>query len=140
MSLRYLLDTNTLSHVFRASAGSSLLERVRDCEGTMATAAPVWHELRYGCSLLQASVRRDALERFLSDVVLRNFPILDYNRPAAEWHASERVRLGRGNMPPFVDGQIAAIAFVNGLTLVTENQADFRPFERLQLENWYARK
>jgi tRNA(fMet)-specific endonuclease VapC len=139
VNLQYLLDTNTVSHLFRAQRDSALLERVRAAEGRVATAAPVWHELRYGCGLLPRSARRDALDRFLIDVVLRNFPILDYARPAAEWHASERVRLGRGNMPPFVDGQIAAIAFVNGLTLVTENLADFRSFERLQVENWHSR-
>lgn len=140
MSLEFLLDTNMLSHLFRASPGSPVLDKVRSSEGTIATAAPVWHELRYGCGLLPPSRRKDALERFLSDVVLRNFPILDYDRPAADWHASERVRLGRGNTPPFIDGQIAAIAFVNGLTLVTENLADFRPFERVRLDSWYSRR
>lgn len=139
MSLRYLLDTNVISHAFRSSPDSAVVRKLRECEGTIATAAPVWHELCYGCGLMPESTRRTALERFLSDVVLPNFPILEYDRPAAEWHAAERVRLGRGNTPPLVDGQIAAIAFVNGLTLVTENEGDFRHFERLDMENWFSR-
>jgi len=139
VSLRYLLDTNMISHAFRSSSDSAVVRKLREHEGAIATAAPVWHELRFGCGRMPESTRRTALARFLDDVVLPNFPILDYDRPAAEWHAAERVRLGRGITPPFVDGQIAAIAFVNGLTLVTENEADYRHFERLDIENWHSR-
>jgi hypothetical protein len=61
--------------------------------------------------------------------VLASFPILDYNRDAAEWHARERARLEvSGKTPPFVDAQIAAIACVNNLVLVTANQPDFPRF------------
>ena len=58
---------------------------------------------------------------------------------AADWHAAERARLtGLGRTPPFVDGQIAAIAHVNGLVLVTANVADFRHFADLSVEDWRA--
>jgi tRNA(fMet)-specific endonuclease VapC len=39
--------------------------------------------------------------------------------------------------PPFVDGQIASIAKVNGLILVTKNIKDYRSFSRLKTENWH---
>lgn len=39
--------------------------------------------------------------------------------------------------PPFVDGQIAAIAYVNDLILVTRNTEDFSNFSDLKLENWH---
>jgi tRNA(fMet)-specific endonuclease VapC len=42
-------------------------------------------------------------------------------------------------MPAFVDGQIAAIAKVNGLVLVTRNTSDFEKFSGLKLENWHVR-
>jgi len=42
-------------------------------------------------------------------------------------------------MPSFVDGQIAAIAKVNGLVLVTRNSSDFKKFSGLQLENWHLK-
>jgi tRNA(fMet)-specific endonuclease VapC len=35
------------------------------------------------------------------------------------------------------DGQIAAIAAVNDLTLVTANDSDFQCFEELKIENWF---
>ena len=64
-------------------------------------------------------------------------PILDYDAAAALWHATERARLtAQGWTPPFQDGQIAAIAFVNELTLVTFNRPDFKRFEGLRTTTW----
>ena len=63
--------------------------------------------------------------------------MLDYDREAADWHALERARLrSTGKKPPFVDGQIAAIAFVNDLILVTSNVRDFEGFRGVQVQSW----
>ena len=100
-------------------------------------AAPTWHELRFGCERLPGSRRRELIENYLATVVRVDFPILPYDEAAAAWHARERARwLTRGSTPPFVDGQIAAIASVNDLVLVTANGADFAAFEGLRLEDW----
>src|SRR3989442_1172084 len=78
-----------------------------------------------------------ALERYLDEVVRATIPILAYDAAAAGWHAAERARLSAsGRTPPFVDGQIAAIARTNGLILVTANVADFRDFVDLDVEDW----
>jgi tRNA(fMet)-specific endonuclease VapC len=37
---------------------------------------------------------------------------------------------------PYADGQIAAIAFVHALTLVTANVRDFRSVKGLHVEDW----
>jgi len=37
---------------------------------------------------------------------------------------------------PIVDGQIAAVAQVNGLIVVTANLAHFEAFDGLQSESW----
>jgi tRNA(fMet)-specific endonuclease VapC len=42
-----------------------------------------------------------------------------------------------GQTPAYCDGQIAAIAAVNNLTLVTRNINDFQHFQDLKLENWF---
>ena len=64
-------------------------------------------------------------------------PVLPYDQEAASWHARERARLGkRGRPPSAADGQIAAIASVNDLTLVTANVKDFRRFKDLVVEDW----
>lgn len=41
-----------------------------------------------------------------------------------------------GVVPSFADGQIAAIAAVNDLTLVTANTAHFANFAGLEVANW----
>ncbi len=137
MSLKYLLDTNIVSEPLRSSPSRTVLRRLASHEGETAIASSVWHELQFGCARLPVSRRRDAIERYLENVVLASFPILDYDRAAAEWHARERVRLeAAGKTPPFVDGQIAAIACVNDLVLVTANKVDFRGFKGLRVEGW----
>ena len=77
------------------------------------------------------------IEGYLREVVGPTLSVFAYDARAADVHASERARLSRlGRTPPFADGQIAAIARVNGLVLVTRNVADFRAFEGLVVENW----
>ena len=61
-----------------------------------------------------------------------------YDERAAIWHAEERVRLAaQGQVPPYADSQIAAIAKVNDLVLVTRNTADFEMFVNLKVQNWH---
>ena len=102
-----------------------------------AIAAPVWHELTYGCRRLPRGKRRDALESYLHDVVQASFPILAYDEAAATWHGYERARLeALGRPVPFADGQIAAIAHANDLALVTLNVKDFARFKDLDVTDW----
>ena len=135
--MKYLLDTNTVSEPLRPRPSAEVVRRLREYEGEVAVPAPVWHELRFGCSRLPPSRRREAIERYIEDVVLQSFPIMDYGWKAADWHARERARLAAaGRTPPFVDGQIAAIAHTNSLILVTSNTGDFQAFDGLSIENW----
>ena len=135
--MEYLLDTNIVSEPLRAKPSVSIMRRLHEHDGEMAIPAPVWHELLFGCVRLPNSRRRDAIERYIEDVVRTSFPVIGYDREAAEWHALERARLtADGRTPPFVDGQIAAIAQVNGLTVVTSNTRDFRIFRDLRVRSW----
>ncbi len=114
-----------------------MLRALAHHDGELATCAIVWHELQYGASRLSASKKRSAIEAYLEEAVRSALPILPYDEEAAFWHASERARLGkRGRPPSAADSQIAAIARVNDLTLVTAKVKDFRRFEALSLENW----
>jgi tRNA(fMet)-specific endonuclease VapC len=73
--------------------------------------------------------------------VLASFPVLAYDEAAAQWHGIERARLeGLGKPAPYADGQIAAIAHVNELTLVTVNTKDFARFKDVDVENWSKRR
>ena len=137
MSLNYLLDTNVVSEPLRPSPSTATLRKLRRHEGETAIASIVWHELRFGSVRLVESRRRAAIERYLEEVVAVSFPILDYDSSAAEWHARERARLeADGKTPSFVDAQIAAIACVNDLVLVTANKDHFRGFKDLKVQSW----
>jgi len=135
--MRYLLDTNVLSEPLKAAANAQVLGLMRRFQNDVVTAAPVWHELMFGCVRLVDSRKKRAIETYLQEVVLPSMPILPYDERAASWHADQRARLARRGMTPaIVDGQIAAIAAVNGLVLVTRNVSDFQRFEELQITDW----
>ena len=114
-----------------------MLEGIRAHEGELATCAIVWHELHYGAARLPPSAKRAAIEAYLAEAVQPALAILPYDEDAAAWHARERARLERRGRPPSAaDGQIAAIAAVNELILVTANARDFRRFSGLRVEDW----
>ena len=137
MSVRYLLDTSIVSVPIAKHPHAAILTQLDEHGGECAIAAPVWHELTYGCQRLPRGKRRAALEGYLRDVVRGSFPNLPYDEAAATWHGKERARLeALGRPAPFVDGQIAAIAHVHGLVLVTMNDKDFIRFDGLRVENW----
>ena len=137
MTLRYLLDTSVVSVPVWKEPDAQILDRLNAAGPECAIASPVWHELTYGCSRLPKGKRRRTLEAYLHDVVRASFAILPYEEAAAAWHGAERARLeAKGRPTPFVDGQIAAIAHVNGLILVTLNERDFTRFTGIRLENW----
>lgn len=137
MSLRYLLDTNVISEPLRPQPQPDVLARLQHHQTVIAIASVVWHELSFGCYRLPPSARRVAIEHFLHQVIAPTIPILAYDERAASWHARERARLVQiGRTPAFVDGQIAAIAQTNQLTLVTFNTADYTAFEGLTIEDW----
>ncbi len=138
MSRRFLLDTNVLSEPLRPSPNPKVMEKLRQHDKVIATATIVWHELLFGCNRLPESNKRKAIKQYLLEVVQPNIPLLPYDANAAAWHAAERTRLvSIGKTPAFADGQIAAIAKVNNLILVTNNVSDYADFQELQVENWH---
>jgi len=141
VSLRYLLDTPIVSSPVAKTPNAEIVKRLGAHGHESAIAAPVWHELLYGCARLPHGTRRAALESYLHDVVHASFPILAYDEVAAAWHGRERARLESAGTPPaYVDGQIAAIAHAQALVLVTVNTKDFARFKDLVVENWSKRR
>ena len=137
MIMRYLLDTTILLEPLKSLPNSQVMDKLQEYRQDIVTTTIVWHELWFRCSRLPESETRQQIELYLREVVLPYLPILPYNQAAAEWHAEERARLHvLGQSPPFADGQIAAIAKVNDLILVTANVAEYQIFNGLLLENW----
>ncbi|HYM62660.1 MAG TPA: type II toxin-antitoxin system VapC family toxin [Thermoanaerobaculia bacterium] len=140
MTARYLLDTSIVSSPVSKIPSPEVAKRLEKHAHESAIAAPVWHELLFGCDRLPPGKRRTTLEAYLRDVIQASLQILAYDEAAARWHARERVRLEKlGRPAPYADGQIAAIARVNDLILVTANARDFAHFHELAVEDWSKR-
>jgi tRNA(fMet)-specific endonuclease VapC len=136
---QFLLDTNILSEPLRPAPNPRVMESLVRFSGLTATATVVFHEMLYGCYRLPNSRKRQAIEAYLREEVEAKLLLLPYDTEAAKWHASERARLVKlGKTPSYVDGQIAAIAVVNDLVLVTNNEADYADFQGIQIENWFT--
>jgi tRNA(fMet)-specific endonuclease VapC len=94
--------------------------------------------MHYGLTRLPEGRRKQVLTLYLEQVLTQPLTIFSYDREAAIWHAEERVRLtSQGRTPSYVDSQIAAIARVHNLILVTRNTDEFADFVDLTVENWF---
>ena len=134
----YLLDSNILSEPARLKPDDTVLNHFVQHDGEYATAAIVWHELVYGCELLAASKRKKQLQSYLEMLLINGLQVLPYDQAAADWYAKERARLQRQGLTcAYADGEIAAIAVTQKLTLVTRNTQDFENFQNLALHNWF---
>lgn len=136
--MKYLLDTNILSEPVKVSPNENVMRKLKRYRKDIVTAAPVLHELLFGCYRMPHSEKRKMLEIFIKNIVA-NMDILPYENRAAEYHAGERSRLvSAGRTPSLTDGLIAAITKVNGLILVTRNVRDFEGFSGLDIDDWHG--
>lgn len=133
----FLLDTNVVSEAVRDLPNPHVMAQLARFDGELGIPAPVAHELRFGWLRIPAGRRKDVIGHFLHDVVSL-LPVLPYDAISARVHAELRQDAERhGRTLPFVDGQIAAIAMANGLTLITRNTGDFSAIHGLRVENWF---
>ena len=136
--MRFLLDTNTINEPLKTAPNPNVTQRLALHRAEFSLTATVWHELWFECWRLPPSHRRAVIEAYFNELIADAVPVLPYGPEAAEWHAGERSRLaGLGQTPAFADGQIAAVAAVNHLVLVTRNMKDFASFRGLVIENWF---
>jgi len=138
--MKYLLDTNVASEPLAARPNAGVLAGIQAHAAELAISAIAWQEMHFGLERLPPGTRRERIRAYLEERVRPTLPILPFDAAAAEWQARERARLTRiGRTPPYADTQIAAIAAVNGLVLVTRNAGDFGEFAGLIVENWFDR-
>lgn len=138
MGVKYLLDTNILSELCKNEPNSNVVKLVERYSDRCTTASLVIHEISFGINRLPKGELKRDLQLFLRQIENYQFSVLPYDNPSAIHHAKERARLSAiGLTPSFVDGQIAAIATVNNLTIVTRNTNDFKYFKNLEIENWF---
>ena len=138
MALRFLLDTNVVSELTKAQPNAGVLRMLAQVDADCALGAPTMEALTFGCHRLQPGTRQDALLQWLHGLPAQ-LPVLPFDVAAARWLGQERARLANAGSPaPRVDGELAAIAVVNGLKLVTGDLRDFTAFSDLHVVDWHV--
>jgi tRNA(fMet)-specific endonuclease VapC len=138
MALIYLLDTNVVSELIKPLPNPAVVLTLREHEAACAISATTFEELTFGCARMRVGPQQDLIRRWLQGLVGR-LPVLPFDAAAAQWLGQQRARLVAVGRPPSrTEGEIAAVAVTQGLSLVTRNVRDFAGFEGLRLENWYA--
>jgi len=133
MEPRYLLVTNICIYI-RQKRPEEVLRRFRKLRpGEAALSVITYGELLYGAA--RSEQRVAALERLRELVHL--LPALALPESAAEAYGSIRAELeSKGEMIGNNDLWIAAHAVAAGLTLVTNNESEFRRVRGLKIQNW----
>jgi tRNA(fMet)-specific endonuclease VapC len=135
MDARYLLDTNICIYI-RQRRPDEVLRRFQKLRpGEAALSVITYGELLYGAA--KSAQRREALERLRELIHL--LPALSLPETAAEAYGRIRAELeSEGQMIGNNDLWIAAHAIAAGLTLVTNNEREFRRVAGLRIQNWAA--
>jgi tRNA(fMet)-specific endonuclease VapC len=135
MEPRYLLDTNICIYI-RQERPEPVLRRFRRLRpGEAALSVITYGELIYGAA---KSLQREAsLERLRE--LLHWLPALPLPESAAEAYGTTRADLAaKGEMIGNNDLWIAAQALAAGMTLVTNNEKEFRRVRGLKVQDWAA--
>ena len=133
MEARYLLDTNICIYI-RQKRPEEVLRRFRTLRpGEAVLSVITYGELLYGAA--KSEQRVAALERLRELVNL--LPALPLPATAGEAYGAIRAQLeSKGEMIGNNDLWIAAHAVAARLTLVTNNEKEFRRVRGLKIQNW----
>jgi tRNA(fMet)-specific endonuclease VapC len=130
--MRYMLDTNICIYLMKRDR-VNVLRRLEALRLGEAVISVVTHaELRAGLEMQTAD--RGHNEQVLS-LLTRSIPVLPFDEAAAVSYGRLRAAVRERNRDAF-DRLIAAHALSVGATLVTNNEADFRGYPGLVVENW----
>jgi tRNA(fMet)-specific endonuclease VapC len=135
MEPRYLLDTNICIYI-RRDRPKGVLRRFESLRpGEAVLSVITFAELLYGAAKSQQSDL--AFERLSALTAI--MPVLPLPEAASESYGRIRAELERaGQMIGHNDLWIAAHAKAEGLTLVTNNEREFRRVRGLTVKNWAA--
>lgn len=131
--MTYLLDTNACSDYFTARF-PKVVSRIQSCSpDDLRLSVVVVAELRYGAD---HSARRRANHARI-DALIKEIETLDFDLRAATAYGRVRAQLEAHRTPIGPnDMLIAAHALSRGLTVVTDNTAEFGRVKGLKFENW----
>jgi tRNA(fMet)-specific endonuclease VapC len=133
MSARFLLDTNICIHIRRQRPPGVLARFQRLKPGEAVLSVITYGELIYG---VEKSQFREQAAKQLSELA-GLLPIMALPLQAGEFYGAIRAALeAKGEMIGNNALWIAAHAKAAGLTLVTNNEREFRRIQGLKIQNW----
>ena len=132
MKPRYMLETNICIYLMKHQP-PQVRARFADCfVGDVVISAITLAELEFGVANSGDSRARNqaALDNLIGDI-----PVATFDARAARAYGPLRAA-NRERNKDALDKLIASHALSMGVTLVTNNETDFRGFDGLAIENW----
>jgi tRNA(fMet)-specific endonuclease VapC len=122
--MKYLFDSNIIIMTVMAM-NPAVQRRLAECdEGDIVTSAVAYAEVVHG-AVRGKPPGFEKLQAFVEEA-----PVLDFDLKAAQVYATLSFKRAT------YDRLIAAHALSHGLTVVTDNEADFNDIPDLKVENW----
>ena len=130
--MRYMLDTNICIYLIKSHPPQVLRRLQALTQGSAVMSVVTYAELRAGLEIQSSNKEHD--EHVLSLLVTR-IPVLPFTESDAESFGVLRAAV-RDRSRNAMDRLIAAHAVNSGVILVTNNEADFKDYPGLVVENW----
>ena len=131
--MNFLIDTNICIYIMNKRP-PEVIHRFKNIEvGQIGISTITVSELNYGAS--KSNLRKQNFKRL--EEFLAPFEIIPYSQSASKYYGEIRSRLeNQGNVIGPLDLLIAAHALSENLTLVTNNEKEFKRIKSLKVENW----
>lgn len=129
----FLIDTNICIYIMNDHP-PQVIQKFREIGvGNVCISSITVSELQYGvCKSKQIKKNIKRLDEFLAP-----FEIISYDESASIYYGKIRSHLeNKGNVIGSLDMLIAAHALSEKLTLITNNEEEFKRIKSLKVENW----
>lgn len=130
--MRFMLDTNICIYIIKNHPPQVLHRLQALTQGSAVMSVVTYAELRAGLEIQSANRAQD--ERVLA-LLIGRIPVLPFVQADAESFGVLRAAVRDRNRDT-MDRLIAAHAVSTGIILVTNNEADFKDYPGLKVENW----
>ena len=133
--MKFLIDTNICIYIMNNHPPEVIKKFRKIGVGNICISSITVSELQYGaCKSKQIKKNIKRLNEFLSP-----FKIISYDESASECYGEIRSRLEKqGKVIGPLDMLIAAQALSKNLTLITNNEKEFKRVKSLKVKNWIA--
>lgn len=130
--MHYLLDTNICIYIIKRQPPQVLQRLESLAQGSAVMSVVSYAELR---AVLEIQTNNRAQDERVLALLIQRIPVLPFSQSDAEGFGILRAAV-RDRRRDAMDQLIAAHALSVGLTLVTNNEADFKDYPGLKVENW----